>query len=514
MLGALGRLVAPDILPLHDLQDHWTRFLDYYSTKSVLTLKENVDTGELGPCLEFFLGQDILNILVTLGQADTPPGIRPIIFKLFIFLLEQVKYPLLYETACHLPLCRLTLLCSLAKASPTESQELDFLTLICDKIQKSPHLVQVFLPEDEKDGSKLGSSRSSRSSSMINLKQVDCLALNVIKALGEVRSKHYLATALLNYLDSPDYFISCRAMQNLINISGLECDESANALLENLVNSINSRVSSLFQSIPVGVEAGRIEELEVNWIQAHKLYSPEFEEEWFPGRSELISFLSFLDFVNNLVVSSHKLIAESIAGEIGRLLIHLYRGILAEETKDKELRCIAYICVTWSHLKSSLLRDHLTRNIFAESEFESSIFNQILEFWSEPGELKIDALRVFDSILSSPHQLFIDCLLGQYLEYRGYCVHNIAEVEASSWSDVEDERSRKISRSKSLSSQPNEDSEDNGKESPESSNLSRTMAPANIHRIVNLWLYLVNDELRLDEFRGSGYDLYIKDAGR
>ena len=45
----------------------------------------------------------------------------------------------------------------------------------------------------------------------------------------------------------------------------------------------------------------------------------------------------------------------------------------------------------------------------------ASISVKMLEFWSEPGELKIDALRVFDSILSSPHQLFIDCLLGHYL---------------------------------------------------------------------------------------------------
>ena len=38
-----------------------------------------------------------------------------------------------------------------------------------------------------------------------------------------------------------------------------------------------------------------------------------------------------------------------------------------------------------------------------------------MEFWSNDGDLKIDALRVFDSILSSPHKLFIDNLLGQYL---------------------------------------------------------------------------------------------------
>ena len=103
-----------------------------------------------------------------------------------------------------------------------------------------------------------------------------------------MKSKHYLATALLNYLDSSDYYISCQALKNLINISGtllflllvgtykipyfdahffiflflfskfikrlktqlllgLDCDVSAGALVEILVESISSRVSLLFQ---------------------------------------------------------------------------------------------------------------------------------------------------------------------------------------------------------------------------------------------------------------------------
>lgn len=41
---------------------------------------------------------------------------------------------------------------------------------------------------------------------------------------------------------------------------------------------------------------------------------------------------------------------------------------------------------------------------------------------------------------------------------------------------------------------------------------SRTLAPSNIHRLVNAWLYLVPDQLRLDEVRGSGYDQYVQDA--
>ena len=42
----------------------------------------------------------------------------------------------------------------------------------------------------------------------------------------------------------------------------------------------------------------------------------------------------------------------------------------------------------------------------------------------------------------------------------------------------------------------------------------RTLAPSNIHRLVNSWLYLVPDQLKLDEVRGSGYDQYVTDASQ
>merc|ERR1712155_264905 len=81
----------------------------------------------VSPSLEHVLHHNVLDILVTLCQADSPPGIRPYIFNVFIFLLEKVRYSLLPETACHAPLRRLVLVCSLTKASPTESQEIRFL---------------------------------------------------------------------------------------------------------------------------------------------------------------------------------------------------------------------------------------------------------------------------------------------------------------------------------------------------------------------------------------------------
>jgi len=566
MLGALGRLVAPDVEPLHDLQHHWAKFLEYYSSRSLLQLKaepveetlltfhlnkilsilvteqeeENCDL--LSPCLEFFLHQDVLNILVALCQADSPPGIRPYIFKVFIFLLHQVKYPLLYETACHLPLCRLTLVCSLTKASPTESQEIEFLSLLCDKVKAEPHLVQVFLPE-EKSGSTAASnlsSRSSRSSSMINLEQIQTLAINVKQILESVESRHYLGTALLNYLDSSDYCLTCRVMENIINLAGVDSDESASALVfgSPLILQLVNRTKQLFKNIPEDVEAGRIEELEVNWIQAHKLHSQEFSEDAFSGRTELISFLSFLDFIDNLVDGSHELVGSSIASSVGPLLVETFRHLLAQPEHHKKVLGLSYLGVTWNHVKSTLLSNQITFAMFDESEPEpltqnTSLMNQILSFWLEDGELRIESMRIFDTLLSSPNQNFIDALIANELESRGYYNQSGAESEVSCWSDVEDEREKSRSRSSSRErsepkhreqkkicqaeregSEPKQLEQKMSRKEAGRKLVSKTLAPSNIHRVVNLWLYLVDDELRLDELRGSGYDLYIKDAGR
>jgi hypothetical protein len=38
--------------------------------------------------------------------------------------------------------------------------------------------------------------------------------------LENVKSRHYLASALLNYLDSPDYLLACTAMRNLLILTG------------------------------------------------------------------------------------------------------------------------------------------------------------------------------------------------------------------------------------------------------------------------------------------------------
>ena len=188
MFSLLSNVVAPDVPPVQDFKHHWDMFLHYYSTKQHCQLKsepieatkltfhlnkmlkllvEDQDKAQgMSPSLEYLLHNNILDILVTLCQADSPPGIRPYIFNVFIFLLEKIRYALLPETACHQPLRRLVLVCTLTKASPTESQEIRFLTILCAKIRSKPDLIHIFLDSSIKDTSVTPSSfDTSRQSS-------------------------------------------------------------------------------------------------------------------------------------------------------------------------------------------------------------------------------------------------------------------------------------------------------------------------------------------------------------
>ena len=46
----------------------------------------------------------------------------------------------------------------------------------------------------------------------------------------------------------------------------------------------------------------------------------------------------------------------------------------------------------------------------------------MVDLWdAENVELRLDGMRIFDTLLSSPHQLFIDNLIGQYLGKNSVC---------------------------------------------------------------------------------------------
>jgi len=547
MLGLLSSVVAPDIPAVQDFRHHWDSFLHYYATKQHSQLKsepieatkltfhlnkmlkllmEEQSTAtsphQLTPSMEFLLHHNVLDILVTLCQSDSPPGIRPYIFNLFIFLLDKTKYAILPETSCHQPLRRLVLVCTLTKASPTESQEIKFIAMLCGKIKQKPDLIHIFLDSSVKDisvtpnsfdTSRQSSGRVSRDSQTVNLVNIEKLAINVKDALASLHNKHLLGAALLNYLDSADYILSCSAMESLLLVSGLESDLAAQALVTGtaFMSILLGRLITFYNSIPNTVDPARLEEILVNWVQVHHYHSEEMEDPTFQGRSELLAFFSFLDFLDHLIRVSHAFTAQSLASEIKEQFFERYLEpkLLSECDESELLLGLALTSQTWLHIKSDRLAHSFSVWMLGEELSDQScttnhnLRDKLMQLCSLPGLVGLETIRMFDVFLSTPCPYIIDRLVTVHMETRGYHLSNTnPEAIINSWSDVEDEREKIENLTEEI------------KRNSRSVTPSRTLAPSNIHRLVNCWLYLVPDQLRLDEVRGSGYDQYVADASK
>ena len=103
----------------------------------------------------------------------------------------------------------------------------------------------------------------------------------------------------------------------------------------------------------------------------------------------------------------------------------------------------------------------------------------------------LEALSLFDVILDRPCDPILGSLVLANLNQRSYFNAGLAESSINSWSDEEDER-EKTQRQMSIE-QLTPTSRRNRQRSPNHTNmaLSRTMAPSNIARVINAWLYLV-----------------------
>merc|ERR1719154_271482 len=273
-----------------------------------------------------------------------------------------------------------------------------------------------------------------------------------------------------------------------------------------------SRLITFYTSIPTTVDPARLEEILVNWVQVHHYQSQEMEDPTFLGRTELLAFFSFLDFLDHLIRVSHSFVAQSLATEIREQFFerHLEPMLLGGDVSESELLLgLALTSQTWLHIKSDKLAHSFSVWLLGESMPEQTtsgnhtLRDKLINLCTNQGVIGLEAIRLFDVLLSSPCPYILDSLVTLNMESRGYHLSSSnPEAIINSWSDVEDEREKL------------ENVSEESKRNARSVTPSRTLAPSNIHRLVNCWLYLVPDLLRLDEVRGSGYDQYVADASK
>ncbi|XP_038678178.1 protein FAM160B1-like [Scyliorhinus canicula] len=358
---------SDDKAPVTDtnIPSHLDQMLD------TLVQEENErESGETGPCMEYLLHHKILETLYTLGKADCPPGMKQQVLIFYTKLLGRIKQPLLPHINVHRPVQKLIRLCGEVLAAPTENEEIQFLCIVCAKLKQDPYLVNFFLenksptrgassrktevdipdktsvPEDlaseteqarssESDMSTgpcnascravispLDSSSESSQHSTDLSASLDSMTLSpqtaAARSSDHNQNQDYnLVNSLINLSKSPDGRIVVKASEGLMLLVSLPEPAAAKCLTDNtsLCQLLTERLGTLYRALPQSIDAMDIESLEsVNW--GLDSYSHKEDAAAFPGKRALISFLSWLDYCDQLIKEAHKLTAVALARAI------------------------------------------------------------------------------------------------------------------------------------------------------------------------------------------------------
>ncbi|MBN3292059.1 F16B1 protein, partial [Polypterus senegalus] len=502
--------LAPSLPLQEDFVYHWKAITHYYIETSddkapvtdtnipshmeqmldILIQEENErESGETGPCMEYLLHHKILETLYTLGKADCPPGMKQQVLLFYTKLLGRIKQPLLPHINVHRPVQKLIRLCGEVLAAPTENEEIQFLCIVCAKLKQDPYLVSFFLED------------------------------------------YNLVNSLLNLTKSPDGRIVVKACEGLLLLASLPEAAAAKCLMENtaLCELLTDRLTVFYKALPQSMDPLDIETVEsVNW--GLDAYNVKEDATAFPGKRALISFLSWLDYCDQLIKEAQKTAAHYLARAVrDRFFVSVLEPQLMQTSEIGILTSTALLNRIIRQVSSAALLQETVFFILGEqrgSETTADIHKHILrhrliehcDHLSD--EISIMTLRLFEHLLQKPNEHILYNLVLRNLEERNYTEYKppcqedkdlvengqIAEAidleEDPIFADIAPDN--RICNSDWLSASP-----------PQTPDHSKNDGKTEVHKIVNSFLCLVPDEAKSSyQVEGTGYDTYLRDAHR
>lgn len=516
--NAVDALAPP--LPLHEeFLWHWTAIMKFYTDRnsnskkpieltglagrleemSKILEQEEAELGSdnMGPCIEHFLQHKMLEQMSALARADTPPGIKKCVLVFTTRLLSNSKQVLLPQMGIYTAVQKLIGLCGEVLAAPTEREEAGFLNIICQKIRADPSILTCFLPTTLKD---------SHRGSVGNGKQQD-------GACGDAPAMSFpLLHASLTLMESADSDVSTLAAECLILCMSNLSDEVARYVIakSTVCVSVVRHLVKLYRAIPHTLKATDIDEAVTSW-SADTIASSSSSDHpvLAPGKRKLLCFFKWLGFTDTLVELSNAL----IGAELGKTFLEdflngpLHDNFTKAESEESFLFFTSLVTTCLRNLTSKDLV--ATMGSFLLGDQKGSVASprdMLLERGRDPSaspQLVLTTLQAFEELLQRPSKDILDSLLLNYLVGRGYLSDAPAEVFDFSDDGLEGTCGRVGKTNMS-----------DFEISPGSSPVSRTFAPAQIHRILNCFLMLLPDEIKSCEETDSGYDVYISDAHR
>lgn len=383
-----------------------------------------VERGMYGPCLEYLLQHKLLETLYSLGRTDHPPGMKQTVLSFFTKLLSRIKEPLLAHVSVYKAVQRLIKSCGEIKAGPTEIEEIQFLCTVCAKIKADPYLVNFFL-EMPKPVTK--SSASAKEP-----------IVEEPSSENKLQQDFHLVSTLLSLSHSEDSRVAVKACEGLMLCSSLPDPVAAHCMINStkFCDDLTTRLMETYMKLPTNVSPLDIENVQAKW--GLEVVTQREDKTTFTGKRHLVSFLSWLDYCDQLSAIANPIVAEALSRNIHQKFLRpVLQPALLQVSENGCITATAYMSrclrtVCSERLLSELVLFLLGDERKAESKGtpKESLRSRLIERCNGVSEeICLVTLQLFDTLLQKDDEHILHNLVLRNLECRDYL--NLSAIKKS-----------------------------------------------------------------------------------
>uniref|UniRef100_F6SVH2 Protein FAM160B1 n=1 Tax=Ciona intestinalis TaxID=7719 RepID=F6SVH2_CIOIN len=503
--------LAPDA-PLHeDFVYHWKSVTNFYIENTddktpvtdsnipshlkqmlqILVQEENErEAGDTGPCMEYLLQHKILETLYTLGKADCPPGMKQQVLIFFKHLLGKIRQPLLPHINVHRPVSHLVRVCGEVQAAPTETEEISFLCTVCARLKHEPHLLHFFLRNNANDS-------SNNTQHMLK------------------RESYDLVDSLLNLSRSEDSRVAVKACEGLLLLVSMPHEAAVSATVKDtaLCPLLNSRLTGLFTSLPTSLDPSDIDCVNAKWgLDTHNYTYGDIRN--FNGKRALVSFLSWFDYCDQLIIEAYQGCSDYIAQSIVENFFQkTLLGPLLQADERAALTTSSVLTKLFTMVRSPpLMREMIKFVVFNDEQIKQykqdgskHLLPRLLERCDHfSDEISVVTLRLFEAIIGKRAPEALDWLVLRFLKDKSYHANNPGNIVVQTDSDdLEWDLEPGLDEGTPTTKSRQHRSNNNGVEA----NNPKTQ----VQRAVNCFLASIPDSAKSTQVK---YDGYLREAHR
>ncbi|EDV22680.1 uncharacterized protein TRIADDRAFT_58480 [Trichoplax adhaerens] len=362
---------------------------------TVLIKEEKEGVGdETGPCMEYTLRHKILKAMVTLAIANK-------------------------------------ILCMIANTELafSENEEVEFVWAICQQVRNDPSLVDLFIQPPRKGGASTADNPNNNQDELL----MD----------SNTNGRHSLVEALVKLSKSEDTFVFERASEGLMLCTSLQSEQSAIyvVLYTRFCDVVAENLVKQYKLIPRRIAPDDVLNCPAKW--GGKTVKEELIGENFPGKQQLLSFLSYLYFLDKLCAQAHQLVARAVGKSIReQFLIAILEPRLLEPAEEGTLTSIAHLTRCLILIQSEYLIHEFAVFILGDNleperrlgPSENQLRHKMIHRCDHLNE-KISAasMKLFEVLLQKPDQYILDNLIIRNVIKRSYYdlssnVHSFAKI--------------------------------------------------------------------------------------